>query len=76
MGVSTFLLAWVMVHGFPVASFETCAEAEAEAAVLQRQNPDLRVRAECDVEHVSEPDTTVEARPPADRIGEREDRQE
>ncbi len=77
MGISTFLLAWVMVNGFPIASFETCAEAEAEAAELQHHVPDLQVRAECNTERVAKPDVKADADPcpPADRVGERKDRQ-
>ena len=77
MGISTFLLAWVMVNGFPVASFETCAEAEAEAAERQRRSPDLQVRAACDTERVAKPYVTVDSPPcpPTDRGIEPKDRQ-
>ncbi len=50
------LLAWVTVNGFPVESFDTCAEAEERAAELRQQMPDLRIRSECDAPHDSNRD--------------------
>ena len=72
MKISAFLLAWVMVNGFPVASFETCAAAEEKAAEIFRRSPSLQVRVECNSEQVAEPDAASDASPPADSIEERE----
>ena len=60
------VLAWVMVNGFPVASFESCADAKAKAAEIQGQTPDLEVLAECDVPHNPNRDATIDYYGPGD----------
>lgn len=54
------LIVWVTVNGFPVKSFDSCALAEAKAAELRQQLPDLRVRAECDAAHKPEAKATID----------------
>lgn len=64
MNTTIALLAWVMVNGFPVASFDTCAKAETRAAELRLKTPDLQVLADCRLVQNADPEQAVEIRAP------------